>query len=136
MRHEAIRKLYPQVVVIQDGIGCFDASGQLVEIDEVAVTAESIRLEKTADLYSYRGKRLQEYPNLTNLADAVYWQANGDSTKMQEYLANVAAVKEKYPKPQSFDIDVAMNSVESIAPVIGQPADTIGSIADSIAGAQ
>jgi hypothetical protein len=136
MRHEAIRKLYPQVVIIQDGIGCFDSSGQLVEIDEVAVTAENIRLEKTADLYSYRGKRAQEYPNLTDLADAVYWQANGDSTKMQEYLASVAAVKEKYPKPASFNIDTVMDSVESGTPVIGQAVDTIGSIADSITGAQ
>ena len=136
MRHEAIRKLYPQVVIIQDGIGCFDSSGQLVEIDEVAVTTENIRLEKIADLYSYRGKRAQEYPNLTDLADAVYWQANGDSTKMQEYLASVAAVKEKYPKPASFNIDTTMDSVESGTPVIGQAVDTIGSIADSITGAQ
>ena len=136
MRHEAIRKLYPQVVVIQDGIGCFDSSGQLVEIDDVAVSVESTRLTETADLYSYRGKRAQEYPNLTDLADAVYWQANGDSTKMQEYLASVAAVKEKYPKPASFNIDTTMDSVESGTPVIGQAVDTIGSIADSITGAQ
>jgi hypothetical protein len=136
MRHEAIRKLYPQIVVIQDGIGCFDATGQKIDLDEAAIVVETLKLQKIAELYSYRGKRAQEYPNLTDLADAVYWQANGDNTKMQEYLANVAAVKEKYPKPVSFDINIGTDSVEGGAAVIGQPADTIGSIADSITGAQ
>ncbi len=46
-------------------------------------------------------KRVAEYPPLTALADALYWQANKDSKPMDEYLAAVTAVKAKYPKPKN-----------------------------------
>lgn len=47
----------------------------------------------------YRERRRAEYPPVTQLADALYWQQNGDPSKMEAYLAKVAAVKAKYPKP-------------------------------------
>ena len=40
-----------------------------------------------------------EYPPMTDLADALYWQSKGDESKMTAYLAAVEAVKLKYPKP-------------------------------------
>ena len=46
----------------------------------------------------YQHDRLMEYPPLTELADALYWQSQGDETKMQQYLAKVKLVKDKYPK--------------------------------------
>jgi hypothetical protein len=46
----------------------------------------------------YRIKRKQEYPPLADLADALYWQSQGDESKMSAYLAAVDAVKLKYPK--------------------------------------
>lgn len=46
----------------------------------------------------YRVRRQQEYPTLAALADAMYWQARGDASKMQAYLAACDAVKAKYPK--------------------------------------
>lgn len=55
-----------------------------------------MKIEHKAD---YRVKRRGEYPSLVDLADALYWQQNGDPSKMEAYLAKVAAVKEKYPKP-------------------------------------
>jgi len=57
---------------------------------------------------------------------------------MQEYLDKVAAVKEKYPKPVPYvDNIITRDSTQggSISEP-GQPFDTIGSIADSITGAQ
>jgi hypothetical protein len=57
-----------------------------------------VELQAIADSIAYQAQRKQEYPPLENLADALYWQANGDSSKMATYLAQVAAVKEKYPK--------------------------------------
>lgn len=56
-----------------------------------------MKIEHKAD---YREKRRAEYPPLTELADALYWQQNGDTSKIEAYLAKVAAVKAKYPKPQ------------------------------------
>lgn len=46
----------------------------------------------------YRSLRKREYPPIEDLADAIYWQAQGDDTKMDAYVAQVDAVKLKYPK--------------------------------------
>jgi hypothetical protein len=56
------------------------------------------------DGVGYAEKRAREYPPLDMLADAIYHQAKGDDSKMQEYLAAVQAVKDKYPK----DADAGM----------------------------
>lgn len=98
MRHEAIRKLYPQVVVVQDDIGCFDSSNNIVEIDNNLVQAETTRLIAEYAAFEYSRKRQPEYPPLQDLADALYWQNKGDSSKMHAYLAACEAVKQKYPK--------------------------------------
>ena len=42
--------------------------------------------------------RRAAYPPLTDLADALYWQGQGDNSKMDAYQAAVAAVKVKFPK--------------------------------------
>lgn len=46
----------------------------------------------------YRQLRSAAYPPLTDLADAFYWQAKGDDSKMIEYLRKCDAVKQQYPK--------------------------------------
>ena len=46
----------------------------------------------------YQRLRAPEYPLMSDYLDAVYWQSQGDDTKMTAYLAAVAAVKSKYPK--------------------------------------
>lgn len=48
---------------------------------------------------NYAELRRREYPGPEMLADALYWQANGDDSKMKAYLAACEAVKMKYPKP-------------------------------------
>lgn len=50
------------------------------------------------DSLEYQRLRQPEYPPLADLADALYWQAQGDESKMTAYLAAVEAVKQKYPK--------------------------------------
>ena len=47
----------------------------------------------------YDIKRLQEYPSLSEFADAIYWQQKGNNTKLNEWIAKCDAVKSKYPKP-------------------------------------
>jgi hypothetical protein len=48
MKHEAIYTLYPQVVIIDDGTGAFDAEGNKVEIDQSAVNAKALELQTQA----------------------------------------------------------------------------------------
>lgn len=47
----------------------------------------------------YKENKLEDYPSLREFADAYYWEKMGDSTKMDEWVANCTAVKTKYPKP-------------------------------------
>lgn len=48
--------------------------------------------------FNYKQLRSLEYPQLVDFADAYYWAQQGDNTKMDEYLAKIQAVKDKYPK--------------------------------------
>lgn len=50
--------------------------------------------------YEYRRLRAPEYPPVTDLADAIFWQQQGDNSKMEAYVAACEAVKAKYPKPE------------------------------------
>lgn len=98
MKHKAIRNLYSNVGTIDDTAGCFDDQGNKVEINETLVQQEITRLQQEAKDKEYIRKRQVEYPQLGELADAIYWQSQGDDTKMTAYLAKVEAVKQKYPK--------------------------------------
>lgn len=42
--------------------------------------------------------RRDAYPPVADLADAIYWQSQGDSSKMDRYIAAVAAIKAQFPK--------------------------------------
>ena len=87
MNHQAIYKLYPQVVSIDDGTGAFDAQGNKVEIDLAAVNAWQ-------DPNAYKAKRTAEYPPIGDQLDAL-WKGGAEAEAM---LAKVQAVKAKYPK--------------------------------------
>jgi hypothetical protein len=62
------------------------------------IDAEIARLQTEWSATEYQRQRKPEYPPLADLADALYWQAQGDESKMTAYLAAVDAVKIKYPK--------------------------------------
>ena len=90
MNHDAIRALYPQVVVIDDGVGAFDAQGNKVEIDMAAVAA-------WINPNAYKYQRVAEYPLITDYIDGI---VKGDQAQIDAYIAACLAVKAKYPKPE------------------------------------
>jgi hypothetical protein len=87
MNHNAIRAIYPQAVIIDDGTGAFDKDGNKVEIDLALVNAWQ-------DPDAYKFARVREYPSIGDQLDAL-WKG-GDAAA--EMLAKVQAVKVKYPK--------------------------------------
>ena len=87
MNHNAIRALYPEVVVINDGTGAFDAQGNKVQIDMDAVNA-------WVDPNIYKYNRAQEYPPIGDQLDALF-KAGVFPADM---AAQIQAVKDKYPK--------------------------------------
>jgi len=64
-----------------------------------SITAKAAELQAEFDRTEYQRLRAPEYPPLTDLADAIFWQQQGDESKMEAYVAACEAVKAKYPKP-------------------------------------
>ena len=95
---QALMNLRPgaQWKVVGDEIEWLDQEQTKPSKEEIYAEIAVIR-QKIKDT-EYQRKRMREYPPLTELADALYHQQNGDDSKMTAYLAKVEAVKQKYPK--------------------------------------
>lgn len=85
MNHKAIYKLYPSVVMVDDGTGAFDKNGKKVEIDLALVNA-------WVDPEQYKYQRANEYPSIAEQLDALYHKG------YDGWKAEIEAVKNKYPK--------------------------------------
>ena len=82
--HNAIYKLYPQVVTIR-GDEAFDAQGNKVTIDMDAVNA-------WVDPDQYKFDRAAAYPSIVDQLDTIY-HSGIDAWKL-----TITAVKEEFPK--------------------------------------
>ena len=87
MNHNAIYKLYPNVVTIDDTAGAFDKDGNKVTIDAALVNA-------WVDPNAYKTKRVAEYPAIGDQLDALFHAG----VFPPEMAAQIQAVKDKYPK--------------------------------------
>ena len=96
---DAIYRVYPHAVKIDTEEGAFDADGNQIELDQTLVDAAAAEIQAELDATQYQRDRQPEYPDLADLADALYWSNQGDNTKLDEYYQACAAVKAKYPKP-------------------------------------
>ena len=85
-RHEALYKLYPNVVMINNEVP-YDSDGNVVTIDENVV---QVKLDKVA----YIDKRIREYPSIGDQLDALFHAG----VFPEEMAAQIQAVKDKYPK--------------------------------------
>ena len=86
-----------------------------LDTEQTKPTAAEINTEierlKTVELARYyQQPRQEEYPPLADLADALYWQSQGDDSKMTAYIAACDAVKTKYPK----DMEVPSAVVQAV----------------------
>ena len=85
MNHKAIRAIYPQVTLIDDGTGAFDAQGNKVEINMALVNA-------WVDPDTYKYQRAAEYPSIADQLDKIFHDG------IDEWKETIQAVKDKYPK--------------------------------------
>tara|TARA_B110000881_G_scaffold18269_1_gene13387 strand:- start:50 stop:340 length:291 start_codon:yes stop_codon:yes gene_type:complete len=88
MNHNAIYKLYPNVVTIDDTEGASDKDGKKVTIDQKLVDA-------WVDPNAYQELRAREYPPVADYLDGI---AKADDLQVQKYIDECLAVKLKYPK--------------------------------------
>ena len=82
---DAIYKLYPQIVHTV-GDEAFDAEGNPVAYDKDAVQAY-------VDAHAYIAKRQAKYPSIADQLDKIYHEG------IDAWKAQIAAVKQEYPKP-------------------------------------
>ena len=88
--HDAIRKAYPNVVIIDDDTGVFDSDNNSVSIDQSLVDAARVELNKL----NYQYERELEYPDMGTQLDYIYH--NG----IDKWKTDIVdPVKAKYPKP-------------------------------------
>jgi len=98
--HEAIRKAYPNVVLIDnDGSIIRDKSGNDVVVEQSKIDTARATLDAEAAATAYQSTRKYLYPPLRDFADAMYWNSKGDSSKLTAYYAACEKVKTDNPKP-------------------------------------
>ena len=91
MDHEAIRKAYPNVNLIDDELGAFDKDDKKVTLDQSKIDAARVELNKL--LYQYDRERA--YPDIGTQLDYIYH--NG----IDKWKTDIVdPVKTKYPKPE------------------------------------
>jgi len=101
--HEAIRKAYPNAILIEDSKGAFDADGNSISLDQSKIDAARATLNNEAAAILYRKQRTGEagttdtiYASIGDQLDMQYKDAVNGTTTWKDH---VAAVKAKYPKP-------------------------------------
>ena len=91
--YEAIYKSYPTVVSIRDGVGCFDADGNKITLEQSKIDTARTTLDTEAAAIAYQGQRKAEYPPIEDQLDDIYH--NG----IDAWKATIKVTKDKYPKP-------------------------------------
>ena len=97
--HQAIRKAYPDAVVIDDGTGAFDKDGKSITLEQSKIDAARTTINSDYAKVKYKDDRKPLYPPLEDFADAMYWNSKGDSSKLTAYYAACEKVKADNPKP-------------------------------------
>ena len=91
--HDAIRKAYPNAVMIDDGTGAFDKDGKSITLEQSKIDAARTTLDAEVAAIAYQGQRKAEYPSIEDQLDHIYH--NG----VASWKTTIKAIKDKYPKP-------------------------------------
>ena len=97
--HDAIRKAYSNVTVIDDGTGIFDKDGNVVTVEQSKIDEARIELNKL----NYRDDRVigtTPYAPTGDQLDMIYKDLlAGTFTTSGTWATHVKAVKDANPKP-------------------------------------
>jgi len=85
MNHNAIYKLYPNVVTVDDTEGATDKDGKKVTIDQKLVDA-------WVDPNAYKQSRADAYPTIEAQLDSIFHEG------VEGWKGTIKAIKDKHPK--------------------------------------
>jgi len=90
--HDAIRKAYPDTVLIEDANGAFDKDGKSITLEQSKIDTARSELNAAYAAVKYQRDRAAEYPSIADQLDDIYH--NG----IDAWKATIKATKDKYPK--------------------------------------
>jgi len=100
--HPAVRKAYPEAVIVDDGNGVFKADGTEITINQTLVDAARVELDKL----KYRTDRTtngsKTYPAIGDQLDLLWHAIDADAdlkVKFSAFYNSIKAVKDANPKP-------------------------------------
>jgi hypothetical protein len=82
MNHKAIYALYAKVKYINDELGCFDATGNKVEVDMDAINS-------WVDPEQYKYDRAMKYLPIQEQLDMQYWDKKNGTTNWEDHITKV-----------------------------------------------
>ena len=94
--HQAIRKAYPNAVVIDDGAGAFDADNNPIALDQSKIDEARATLDAEYAALEYSRKRVEQYASIQDQLDMQYWDSVNGTTTWKDHIAKV---KSDNPKP-------------------------------------
>ena len=94
--HAAIRKAYPNVVIVDDGAGAFDSSNNSVTLEQSKVDAARVAIDAEKAAVKYKTDRADSFASIGDQLDMQYWDAINGTTTWKDH---VAKVKSDNPKP-------------------------------------
>ena len=102
--HEAIYKSHPNVITVQDHIGCFDENGNIVTLNQSDIDAARVELDKL----KYQIDRVSvastvHYPNIGTQLDQLYHDMKdgklGVGATTGSWFVVISSVKSAHTKP-------------------------------------
>ena len=94
--HDAIRKAYPDTVLIEDANGAFDKDGKSITLVQSAIDAARTTLNNELAATKYQRDREAAYDTVKSQLDQLYWDKKNGTNKWVEAIDKV---KSDNPKP-------------------------------------
>ena len=102
--HNAIRKAYPDAVIIDDGLGAFKADGTQITLEQSKIDAARTTLDAEAAAVKYKTDRTTDgstvYASFGDQLDMLYKDMiAGKLDATGTWATHIKAVKDANPKP-------------------------------------
>ena len=90
---DAVRKAYPNAVMIDEGLGAFDKDNKSISLEQSKIDAARTTLDAEAAATKYQKDRANEYPSVVDQLDLIYHSG------IDAWKAKIKETKDKDPKP-------------------------------------
>jgi hypothetical protein len=105
----AVKNLYPNAAVMIKDEEIISLDG--TEFDMELIVQENAKLQYQEEINEYKDQRSREYPPYTDYLDGL---VKGDQDQMDAYIAACQVVKDKYPKTEMDDDELATRQSQAL----------------------